>query len=222
MAFGPIMQLKVGELTVELAPIAKSDLGEFVAPGMQQASISRYLRRRAAPVLEDELDWFEKTRSEVSSLVWGIYIIDGDKRILIGDTALQDITDDHFIQSVSGSMIFKKEYWGRGIASAIHKARTWYVFYHLGHDRIKSAVVHGNVASRKALEKSGYTPVFIERNTVFVNGKFCHQDNLECLNPSEQSWRRWWGGERPPRHSLDARQKTLEAMEWALGNVTLL
>jgi RimJ/RimL family protein N-acetyltransferase len=222
MAFGPIMQLKVGELQIELSPLTKNDMGEFVAPGMQQASITRYLAHHSAPVLEDELEWFEKTRNEKNSLTWGIFVIEAETRLLIGNTTLMDITHDYLIQSTSGSMIFRKEFWGKGIASAIHKARTWYAFEHLGHTRIKSAVMHGNIASRKALEKSGYTLVYVERNMMFVEGELHHQDNLECLNPAEEPWSRWWGKDQPTEDAIAAREKTRASMKWAEENVILL
>lgn len=221
MAFGPIMKLTVGDLSLELGPIAKDDLASFVSPGMQQASITKYLSQHSAPVLEDELEWFERERNAKDSLVWGIYLIEAKKRILIGNTGIHQITKTHTLQSTSGSMIFRKEYWGKGIASAIHKARTWYVFEHLGHTRVKSAVIHGNVASRKALEKSGYNLVYIERNTTFVDGSLRHQDNLECLNPHEGPWRLWWGDEEPPVSSLEARKRTLETLEWAKSHIDL-
>lgn len=222
MAFGPIMQLKVGELLIELAPVAKTDVGEFISPGMQQASITKYLRRNVGPVLEDELEWFERERASKDSIVWGIYIVEGKKRLLIGNTGIHEITNEHTIQSTSGSMIFRKEYWGKGIASAIHKARTWYVFEQLGHTRVKSAVVHGNIASRKALEKSGYNLVYVERNTHFVDGGLHHQDNLECLNPSESAWRLWWGKDQPTDEAIAARERAREVMQWAKTHVNLL
>jgi RimJ/RimL family protein N-acetyltransferase len=221
MAFGPIMQVKAGDLMVELAPLTKENVSEFINPGMQQASITRYLSRRSAPVLEDEQEWFERIRKEKESLTWGIYVVRGDERILIGDTTLFDITKNHIHQATSGSMIFRQEYWGKGIASAIHKARTWYAFQHLGLHRVMSAVYHGNVASLKALQKSGYDLVYVERNTSFIDGTLRHQDNLACLNPNEPFWSQWWHGERPPKHSLEARRHTQEALEWALRNVTL-
>ena len=64
MAFGPIMQVKVSEdLVVELAPIHKDDMGEFVSrehSSMQNAKITKYLKRRSAFVFEDELEWLKK------------------------------------------------------------------------------------------------------------------------------------------------------------------
>jgi RimJ/RimL family protein N-acetyltransferase len=119
-------------------------------------------------------------------------------------------------------MIFRKEYWGKGIASSIHKARTWFAFQHLGLHRVKSAVIQGNVGSLKALSRSGYSLVYVERNEQFINGQLRHLDCLECLNPSESFWNQWWHGDRPPKRALEARKCTQEALVWAEENVELL
>lgn len=221
MAFGPIMQLAVGGLQIELAPIAKDDMRAFVSPGMQQGSITRYFARSSAPVLEDEHEWYEKTRTDKTSIVWGIWVIDGENRRLIGTTALNELEGEHIRQATSGVLIFDKDYWGKGIASHIHKARTWYAFKHLGLTRIKSGVVQGNEGSRIALERSGYTLVYVERNFKFVEGRMRHVDCLECLNPEEWAWKQWWEGDRPTKQSRDARVRTRQAMDWAEENVTL-
>jgi RimJ/RimL family protein N-acetyltransferase len=220
MAFGPRMRLSVGELEIELAPLTKESMQDFVE-GMQQHSITKYLGRQHAPTLEDEHEYYDKLRADQTRLIWGIWIVEGDKRTLIGDTSLFDITRKHIHQATSGSMIFRQEYWGKGIASHIHKARTWYAFQHLGLHRVMSAVIHGNVASRKALEKSGYSLVYVERNTTFGDGSLRHQDNLECLNPIDAFWVQWWHGDMPTRRSKEARKITKEAMDWAQQHVKL-
>jgi len=229
MAFGPIMRLKVGEFNIELAPLTRESMSEFVnlthGGGMQRYSVTRYLGRQIAPVLEDETDWFDKVRKDATSIVWGIWMIDGDNRTLIGNSSLNGIGEDGhsgFIrQTTSGSMIFRPEYWGKGIASAAHKARTWYAFQHLGLHRIKSAVIQGNGGSSKALGRSGYTYVYTERNETFVDGKLRHLDCFECLNPLDLFWKQWWHGDRPPQTSLNARKLTLDTLKWAEENVEL-
>lgn len=224
MAFGPRMRFKVGELQIELAPITKETVGEYVAGpgGLQHHSIQRYLAMTWAPTAEDELDWYEKTRATKDNLCWGIWVINGDSRELIGNTVLEHITKWPTRQAVSGSLIFKKEYWGKGIASAAHKARTWYGFNQLGLIRIKSAVIQGNSGSRKALERSGYNLVYVERNETFIDGTLHHLDNLECLNPAPAAWRQWWHGDRPTTAAIQARIRTREALAWAEENVELL
>ena len=118
-------------------------------------------------------------------------------------------------------MIFRQDYWRKGIASAIHQARTWYAFEHMGLHRVMSAVIHGNIASRKALEKSGYSLVYVERNTAFVDGGMHHQDNLAALNPRETFWMQWWQGDHPTKRCIAARERTQSAIDWAKQHVKL-
>lgn len=229
MSFGTIMRFKVGELSIELAPITKEAAREIVSMehggGIQRHSVHRYLGRYSAPTEEDELEWYEKTRADKKSLVWGIWLIKGTERTLIGNSALSGMGEDgnaKFIrQATTGSMIFRTEYWGKGIASAAHKARTWYAFEYLGLHRLKSAVIQDNGGSRKALERSGYSLVYTERNEMYIDGKLKHLDCLECLNPLDLFWSQWWHGERPSAAARLSRAKTLETLEWARQNVEL-
>lgn len=227
------MRFTVGELRIELAPMTKEVMPEFVnlshGGGLQRHSVTRYMGMDSAPVADDEVAWFDKTRTAKDSLIWGIWLVEGEgeelTRTLIGNSALVDIdTEGHnklIRQATSGSMIFRPEYWGKGIASAAHKARTWYAFQHLGLHRIKSAVIQANGGSRKALERSGYTFVYTERNEQYSNGQFLHLDCLECLNPLNMFWRQWWQGDRPTKASREARELTLAVLDWAETNVEL-
>ena len=220
MAFGPRMRLDVNDLTIELSPLTKESMREFVE-GMQQMNVIKYLSRSTAPTLEDEHEWYDKVRGDTTRLIWGIWVIDGNQRIIIGNTELFDITRQHIHQATSGSMIFRQDYWRKGIASAIHQARTWYAFEHMGLHRVMSAVIHGNIASRKALEKSGYSLVYVERNTAFVDGGMHHQDNLAALNPRETFWMQWWQGDHPTKRCIAARERTQSAIDWAKQHVKL-
>lgn len=144
MAFGPIMRFdatKDGAVThVELAPLTSDSVKEFVSlehgGGMQRHTVTRYLGRGTAPVEEDEHEWFDKIRKDEHKLVWGIWVAEGEGRTLIGVSSFDGIgqqgSSGFIRQATSGSQIFRPEYWGKGIAGAAHKARTWYAFEHLG------------------------------------------------------------------------------------------
>jgi|GEM_PF-179539 len=233
MAFGPIIRFTAGDLALELAPIPKAAVHEFVnhehGGGLQRQSISRYLGLMTAPTEEDENEWHDKVRADVHSVIWGIWVIEGEgeakTRTLIGNSSLSGIDKGNSTrlirQATSGSVIFRPEYWNRGIASAAHKVRTWYAFQHLGLHRIRSAVIQANGGSRRALERSGYTYVYTERNEQYGDGQFHHLDNFECLNPDTLFWNQWWHGDRPARASNEARRLTREALAWAEENATL-
>ena len=222
MAFGPIMQLTVDELSIELAPIDKESVAAFASPGLQQASISRYLSMGSAPTIEDEQEWYEKVRKERDSQVWGIWVNSKGKKVLVGTTSLNGIRRDHVHIATSGSLISDRSYWGKGIASHIHKARTWYAFKHLGLHCVRSEVLHGNIGSAKALGRSGYEVTHVERNAKFVEGSLRHADHLECVNPNDPFWVQWWRGDRPPKKFVEARRRTADALVWAEQNITLL
>ena len=220
MSFGPIIRFTVSDIKIELAPLTKQSVQEFIVDGgLQTHSVHRYLTT-TAQVAEDEDEWFEKTRVDKASITWGIWDI-SDGRKLIGSSALHGIGGETILQATSGSLIFRPEYWGKGIASAAHKARTWYGFNQLGLTRIKSGVLDGNVGSWKALERSGYTLVYIERNEKFVDGRYVDQLCLECINPDPIRWTLWWGTRRPTRKALEARKRTRNALSWAEDHVSL-
>lgn len=228
MAFGPTMRMEVPAkggpraLVIELAPLTSSVMGEFVEHEgrLQSLGVTRFLGQRLSPVVEDEMEWFTKVRQDKESVVWGVWVLDGPSRELAGVTSLNSIETfpAGITQATSGVLLFKP-YWGNGIASHIHRARTWYAFAELGMTRIKSAVIQGNLASLRALEKCGYTLVYVEHNTCMVDGVLHSQDNLECLNPLDPFWSMWWGKRTPSQSDHDARQKSFAALEWARANV---
>lgn len=222
MAFGPIMKLTTDTgIEIELAPFTREDALKFI-DGFARHSITQYLSHGNVQTKETEEEWYDSMIRDQTTRVWGVWVINDNERHLIGNSTLMNIELSKPIrQAVSGSLIFDKAYWGKGIASACHKARTHYAFEQLGLHRIKSAVLQPNVGSRKALERSGYALVYTERNELFVNGSLLHQDCFECINPVDWAWRLWWGDDRPSRKSLEARKFTEAALEWAEAHVTL-
>ena len=221
---GQIMEMKTKDgLKIRLASFSKEDAQAFITDGgMQQRSVTRYVSSPSAPTIEDEHAWYDKIRDDKRSIVWGIWDFSAGQPKLIGNSTIFKIQEFPIRQAISGSVISDKKYWGKGIATVAHKARTWYAFNEIGLTRIKSAVATPNIASKKALEKSGYFLNHVERNTFFTEGKLLHQENLECLNPAESEWKRWWNDDEPTPEAIKARETTLAALEWARENVTLL
>lgn len=221
MSLGPIMKLKTDAgLQLEMAPFTREEVVLF-ANGFSRLSVTQYLSHTQVQTAETEQAWYDGLINDKNRLVWGIWVAE-EERKLIGNFALTDIDRQVLAQATNGIMIFDKSYWGKGIASAVHRASLLYAFKELGLVRVKSAVLHGNGASLRSMEKSGFTVVYTERNTHFRHGATRHQDNLECLNPDDWAWRLWWGDDRPTRKAVEARAKTAEALKWAEKNVELI
>lgn len=215
------MSFEVDELRIELAPLKAKDMLQFVKNGgLQSLTVTKYLGMSMAPVLEDEYEWFAKARSDETTVSWGIYLVDGKQRKLIGNTGLSSINRDVMSYAVSGFLIFRPEYWGKGIASACHKARTYYACTQLGVHQIRSAVFDGNTGSRIALERVGYVPIFHERNRGFVDGEYIGATSFSLINPLEISWNHWWHGDEPSPEFIAARERTLEALEWGKKHIS--
>lgn len=218
------MRVKVSpSLSVDLAPFTKDEAQLLIENGgIQLHSITRYMSVRQAFTSEDEHAWYEHVRTRKDGYTWGIWVIEGEKRRLIGNTTLFNLKEFPARTATSGSVIVDKAYWGKGIASALHKARTWYSFAQLDLDRIDSEVVQANIGSRKALEKSGYFLHSLRRNAHFADGRLHHMDVLECLNPREDKWLRWWGDDVPTPAAIAARKTTNDGLKWSEKNVELL
>ena len=219
--FGPIMRFAVGELTIELAPLKRDDMPLFVADGsMQSHEVTRYLGRQVAPSEQCEYEWFDKVRAEANTYLWGIYVLEGDERTLIGNTSINGITRDVMSHATTGCMIFRPDYWGKGIAGHCHKARTWYGCTQLNLVQLRSAAYDKNVGSQKALMSVGYVPLYTERNFGFVDGAFLSATSFGLVNPLQYHWNMWWHGDMVPPKFRTARTKSVEALEWAEANVS--
>jgi RimJ/RimL family protein N-acetyltransferase len=217
------MKLKTDAgLQLELGPFSRDNCLAFVE-GMQKFSTLRYLSMlEGAQTDETEQAWYDGVIKEQNSLIWGIWVIENNQRTLVGNIALREVAPGRTSQASNGIVVTDDAYWGKGIASAAHKALVFYAFRQYGLVRIKSAVMQPNVGSWRAMEKCGYTLVYTERNQRLLNGQSIHMDNLECLNPDDWAWRLWWGNDRPSRKSVEARVRTMGVLEWAEKNVELL
>lgn len=228
MTFGPVIQFKASDLSIELAPIPKESARMHVdidhaSHGLNQHSVTQYLPASRAYTDEDEQEWWEKVRGDSTRIVWGIWVLHPDgTRELIGNSTLFDIQNGVVRQAESGSMLFNKKYWGKGIARAAHKVRTSYAFRELGLHRITSGVMVGNEASKRALVSSGYVLRATDRNVRYVHGKLIHAEYFECINPIDAFWSVWWGDDTPTDEYLAARTRTEDVLDWVQKNAELL
>ncbi len=160
--FGPV--LKGSRVT--LRPADDSDPPRFV-PWFADMEITRYLGRRGAAALYQEVDFFKRVGESKNDVFW-IIETDGEA---VGATGIHNI-DWQDAHGTTGIVVGAKERWGRGIASEAMSLRTRYAFRELNLHTLMTEVYVDNAPSRRALEKAGYRTVGIHREQYFTRGRW--------------------------------------------------
>ncbi|MCI9888764.1 GNAT family N-acetyltransferase [Micrococcales bacterium 31B] len=221
MTFGPLMQVAHAEFEITLAPLRNADMPQIVE-GLSRASVTQYTTRLGLGyTAEDGGEFFERMRKAEHVTAWGIYLRSG-RETLAGVTECVHRARGPMRVGTTGSMLYDPATWGRGVATACHRARTWYLFAVLGLDALRSEHVLSNEASGRALAGIGSVRVGLQRNVEWYRGAFQHLALVECVNPSDAAWARWWGDDPVPPEFVAARERTRAALEWAEQHVTLL
>ena len=160
--FGPL--LKGGHVT--LRPGRDEDAAHFVR-WFADMEVTRYLNRRMAFALYQEQEFLKKIGESKDDVWWVIEAQDKP----IGATGIHAI---NWLDAngVTGIVIGEKDCWGKGYATEAMQLRTRYAFRELNLHKLLTEVDAENVASRKALERSGYRTVGIRREQSFREGKW--------------------------------------------------
>ena|SRR5207302_1668330 len=158
--FGPVLR---GE-RVTLRPADDADPPRFV-PWFADMEVTRYLGRRTAAALYQEVDFFKRVGESKTDVLW---IIDAD-RVTVGAIGIHAI-DWPNAHATTGIVIGDKSAWGKGFASEAMRLRTRYAFRELNLEKLMTEVFMSNVASRRALEKNGYRTVGVHRHHFFSGG----------------------------------------------------
>jgi ribosomal-protein-alanine N-acetyltransferase len=152
--------------TVTLAPIKPEHLEHYVE-WFADPHVTRFLTRDTAVTLQQEREWLDGVARSETEVAWGIFV-EGQH---IGGTAVSRI-DWRNRHGVTGIIIGDRNWWGRGIATEAMSMRTQYAFEELALEKLITQVVEGNVASRRALVKVGYTTVGMYRRHEFRHNQW--------------------------------------------------
>lgn len=103
--------------------------------------------------LEEQLSYIKECEEDTEGYYWSIRTKDG---VAIGTVALTDINSYH--QSAElGIMIGDKNYWGKGVATAICTCLSEYAINNLKIRLITAEVEIDNIGMIKTLKKVGFT-----------------------------------------------------------------
>jgi len=129
------------------------------------ASADEAPARRSAVALYMEEEILRKFGESDDTVFWMIDA--GDETI--GSTGIHAI-DWVNARATTGIVIGEKSAWGKGYATETMALRTRYAFRELNLHKLTTEVNTANVASKRALEKSGYRTVGIRREHDFARG----------------------------------------------------
>lgn len=177
--FGITMNIEHNGRTVLLRAASKDDLPELVKY-FASMKIHMFTQGMFAQTYENELEWYEKNRKDPESCLWLIQPDGYDKPI--GVTGLHNLNNRENT-CTSGIIIWDTNWWGKGVATSAHIGRTYFAANFLNRFTIRSCVRTANVASRRALERVGYTNWGEEPLDDFRDGKWLSTYHLTWIRP---------------------------------------
>lgn len=134
----------------------------------QDPLVTRYLTTQPM-TSEQEQEWFEKTRTNESDIVWAI-AVDG---VHIGGTGLHRI-DRRLMTATSGMVIGDRSLWGKGIGTLVGQTRNNYAFSQLGLLAIYTEICCANEGMLKVAQKKlGYRQYGQKPFGHLLDGEYC-------------------------------------------------
>ena len=160
--YGPVL---VGT-KVTLRPPDDSDAARFVA-WFADLEVTRYLIRRFTFAREQEEGFLKSVGESKTDVFW---MIEAEGQA-IGATGIHRIDWLH-AHATTGTMIGVRSEWGKGRGSEAMRLRTEYAFRQLNLHKLSSGAFLENEPSKRALMKSGYREIGIEREHFFREGSW--------------------------------------------------
>lgn len=178
--FGYTMQVDYEGLAITMRAPMKKEV-PFLIRGFSSLTIQMNTAGTSARTEEDELEWYEKARASNDSALW--FIFPGKSENPIGVTSIHKI--DTIGGCTSGIIIWEQDWWGKGIATRAHLARTLYAADFLARLKIESSVRTSNPASLRALLRVGYTVWGTESRSVYREGGWKDTYHLTWFHPEK-------------------------------------
>src|SRR5215468_4908497 len=145
--FGPVIE---GE-RVRLEPPRPEHSPAYLG-WLADMEVTRYLHDRNPPSPGQEEKSLEQAAGDPHRVLWSIVLRQSGKLI--------------------GAAVLEKIDWRKRYAAEVMRLRTEYAFLELGLRKVWAGVEVANVASRRALEKTGYRQCGLMRRHVFVGGQW--------------------------------------------------
>jgi RimJ/RimL family protein N-acetyltransferase len=160
--FGPILR---GEKCV-LRPPRVDEAATYIS-WFADPEVIRYTLQVGPMSEAQEQDWIKRSAEDRDAVSWTIEV-DGRP---VGFTGIHGI-NWRYGNGETGIVIGDKSMWHKGIATEAMALRTRFLFCELNLHKIRTRAFMENEASRRALMKTGYREIGIQREEVFRDGRW--------------------------------------------------
>ena len=218
MVYGPRLEFPLPsapDVTVIMRPAQLPDDAAAMNGYLQDRVAIDFVTLNYTPTMAQETEHFEKCGQSRNTYAWIVAVRpDGEAESLVGITSLEKFGDwETHRRLSSGILLSNRQWWGKGIAGATHRLRTWYAFNVLGAHAINSSFVAENLGSGRALASVGYTEVGRNQRSLLKNGRWRDEVLLTCYNPAALPI--MWPDGDIPQPIQAAAEKTKAALAWA-------
>lgn len=169
--YGPVL---TGS-TFRLRPPREEDARLF-SEWFADLEVTRYLKLRTAPSVQQEREWVERNAASDTDIVWCIEFEDR----LVGTTGVHAI-DWRNGHGRTGTVLGDRAAWGKGIGGELMCVRRDYLFREFRLNKLKSGYLEGNEASARAQRAAGYREVGRLHQEFFREGQWLDQIYTEVL-----------------------------------------
>jgi RimJ/RimL family protein N-acetyltransferase len=164
---------------IRLRAVEERDLAELAA-WINDPEISRLVGGFSFPVsMNQQRDWFEKTRAEGATQRWIVETTDGSETLGLTGLWRIDWVNRHALTALK---LGGRDIRGKGYGTDAIMTVMSYAFFQLGLNRLWGEILPFNVASYKAyVEKCGWKVEGIFREHVFRDGRYHDQLRVAVL-----------------------------------------
>ncbi len=207
--YGNPMRIMLDRVPILLRPFEEKDIPGALL-GMSKLSVRKWTAGIDAPSVATEREWFDDLGKRKGTYGWAI--VPEGVEVAVGSTSLNGI-DPRSNTAKSGIIVWEPSFWGKGIATRAHLARTLFASDWLNLRTIISEVRVPNEASLKALLRVGYAVTGKHFRDYFVEGRYWDTYVLTWTNP--KFVQELWEKDPIPTDIQDAITRAEEALERA-------
>jgi RimJ/RimL family protein N-acetyltransferase len=180
---------------VVLRPLFVNDY-LIITKWINDPKVTQFLSAYLPAMEEDEKEWIERVRREMSKQVVVMILVDG---VPIGTMGLHNI-DHRQCTATSGALIGEKSYWGKGYGTEAKKLLLEYAFNTLNLRKVYSEVIAFNERSINYSLTCGYKEEARLKKHYFAKGKCWDQIILSVTKEDfKPLWKKF---KNKNRHSI--------------------